>query len=333
MLDALDQCFPRVPAAFKGVSRALLAVAVYHFEHLNQALPETHRLRSNPFFTKNWGSRLGQFVVAGCNLDPSISGVRGTGIPPATLQLAKVEGIARSVLETNELLRTLPQNICVELKDTLEANASAAGVITPAAVVGLLDAKLRDQETTLRGHFERYFGNTSELLAAQPPPSQSGRVTRLETRFKWGGGYHQLPFDFKIPKVNVLTAFQLWHCGSQAPVSGHVALKTVIPCDFSLTAERKRFCELKFIMNHVHQLTIAESEEWAMLHENEEDAVEFSLEQVSSVFALVANKFVDQQTSKGRERRVNELDWVSAASEVRKQLRKRARMTQETREE
>ena len=88
----------------------------------------------------------------------------------------------------------------------------------------------------------------STLLAPISLPSSSTTHTPIVglPSYAWGGTYHRLPKDFKLPKINAKTAFQQWYLGSE---TDHLpALRYVDHTDFSLPNSKKRFSELSALM-------------------------------------------------------------------------------------
>jgi hypothetical protein len=69
----------------------------------------------------------------------------------------------------------------------------------------------------------------------------------------WGGQFHFLPENYRLPKVGLHIIWQHWWLGNSAFMLGSSATENTIPPLRTVTArnvkDKKRFSDLKWIMN------------------------------------------------------------------------------------
>jgi hypothetical protein len=137
------------------------------------------------------------------------------GIPVLTTVLTDIKGIKESVgailPRMEELISSLPDVLCSEVRSSIEENAISAGHIT------------RDvMQSTITSAFEASGLGSLRLLLEQmqsgvplpTPNSDSSGAARIANAnlHMWGGRFHAVPEDFELPSGGLLSAFQSFMC-------------------------------------------------------------------------------------------------------------------------
>jgi hypothetical protein len=131
-------------------------------------------------------------------------------------------------------------------------------------------------------------------------------IPQVPVRANSRGRPSRLPPDFKIPTLPLLLAFQLWCCGNANELIP--PLRQLNESQFATRNEGRRFGELKFVMLKLQEAAI-QRQLWVE---------QPTIEQVNLIFASVEGVLsVLKFTATGRERRLQQLAWSSAAKELR----------------
>jgi len=225
-MDLIKELFPAFVdhPGFFGVLARCLASVVYHFDFLNTNLPSKHRFFSSPLFSSSIIDEMKPFVIHGCKSDF----LKATGVPPYS-------SINRRLGDIEKSLESLGSSISTDLEGMLQRNGAAAANVTPQGISDAIESSLKK---LIPVYLEKAQG-AKVAVVADPT------ITTVSV-YSWGGSFHKLPQNYKLPDVNVAAAFRIWFlgiCAEKLP-----PFKSLDPSDFSLSNERKRFSDWKCIM-------------------------------------------------------------------------------------
>ncbi|KAG3160194.1 hypothetical protein PI126_g7008 [Phytophthora idaei] len=126
--------------------------------------------------------------------------------------------------------------------------------------------------------------------------------------YHWGGGMHLFPEDMALPSGSAEQARVFWCCGNTAKALP--PYRQLCPSDLSNRNQRKRLCELKFLMKKIELRAQALGL----------STTKVSFDEAIDVFQQCKDVIdLPPETTNSRKRRRGQLVWVSAATILRKQ--------------
>ena len=187
------------------------------------------------------------------------------------------------------------------LKDTINECFREAGTITRD---GLMDCL---REAGLSEVIDRSRQGSHQGNEASPEPSGAVRPQA----FVWDGSFHQLPREYRFPKMNTLIAWQHWCCPDTR--NGYPPLRKVEARDLSSLNLRKRLSDLRFLMKQVEE----EAKRLNIWSDNISVQVANELfERCSSVIHL------QNAENSHAERRHGQISWTSHVVLLRRQQKR-----------
>lgn len=296
---AIKTCFPNAPTNLNGILELCLASLVFHKEFLKKKLAPRHPLFSSPLFADSSLDFLAGIVQ--CGLPNATSRLQSSGIPTLTTVLIQLREQNNQVAAILPRLRELPEEIVGQLDKKLEEKAVGYGQVT---VNGLEDHLKRVLEPMLR-HLQPEKPQLDEREQVREP-----HRTQLH---QWGGGFHLVPESFALPKVGLRLAWQSYMCPNaelQVP-----PLRSVSSRDMSTAAKKKRLSEFQVAMREIQQKVEEVPGRWIPYP---------SFQEADAMFhAVEAELGVGNKTQKGRQRRISELNWRTAARDIRAHAKRR----------
>ena len=184
----------------------------------------------------------------------------------------------------------------IRIRDFLEEKAVGLGSITAD----------RLEDTLLQVLRKSGMVPPTQVTVESSPPAQAPKEYAV---YSWGGQLgRRMPEDFQFGKMTLLVAFLRWCCGD----SIHYPWRALKCRDFN-RANGRLFCELRFLMR---------------MMENEAIRINCwidnpSVTQATDIFYQCIHCLeIPNETSLGRERRIDQLKWKSCARILRS-LRKK----------
>ncbi|ETI47702.1 hypothetical protein F443_08135 [Phytophthora nicotianae P1569] len=227
-------CFPGLPESVEYVDEVALASLVYHIDFLRENLPDTHPL----------------FHGSGCATQP-------TGVPPHVTIMTEIRE-ARNELREEIIARKADMQKITELQDALcgrlvtdvskllEERVCQSGVPTCNSLADLVMKRLENvgvlqlllpRDDVAAGH----AGLDTAVEAAEPSAKKTSHHV-----YQWGGAMHLFPEDMVLPSGTAEQALVNWCWGNTAKTLP--PYRQLRPSDLSNRNQRKRLCELKFLM-------------------------------------------------------------------------------------
>ena len=298
--DSVKQVFPNIPNSRIGAF--CLASLVYHRDYLRETLPREHPLFTNILWTSSaMLSQLSQIVD--CRLFKTGDPISATGIPPHVSILVEVREAAEELKKIPAQLTELGTSIVSSVITELNDRALQAHAVTPSQLSHVLEAhfaRISERIEQLRG---------GDVPRVDPASNQSGSsLPSHSPSYVWGGQFHQLPEDFRLPKGTPQTALSFWCLGS--PSAGIPPLRLVNPSDFSRKQSRRRFSDFKFLVKAMEQ---------AIGNLPTSETVE-----TQDIFMRAEEAIVNQIHTPSKKRtRPLQRDWQTAVKQLRSTARQR----------
>ncbi|KAG2760652.1 hypothetical protein PC129_g16318 [Phytophthora cactorum] len=311
-------CFPGLPESVEFVAEFALASLIYHLGFLREHLPEAHPLFHSPLFANaDLISGLSSIVKTsgtGCEIQP-------TGVPPHVTILAEIrearnelreEIIARKadMQKISESQDALRGRLVSGVSEILEERVCQSGVPTCISMADSIMKRLEDAEVLQLLRPSDNVAACDDALntateALEPPLEETSYPV-----YHWGGGMHLFPEDMALPSGSAEQAWVYWCCGNTAKTLP--PYHQLCPSDLSNRNQRKRLCELKFLMKKIELRAHALGLSTTKVSFNEAIDV---FQQCKDVIDL------PPETTNSRKRRRGQLVWVSAATILRKQAK------------
>lgn len=238
--------------SFRQVVPYLLASIIYHREFIQQILPSTHPIFYQRFWNPTILSKLTSKIQTGCGKN-SVTHMFATGIPPHIV-------LSNELARVTERLESMDQNIFKKLdwlpqriKDCLLENFQINGAvpITHSDVKSMID----DLKKSL---LEAFGENNSRRILNEPDnqaninPENSSVSYRS---FTWAERIHPVPDDFRFPKCNCRTLWDLWWRGK--PVDNIAPFKVIKSFDISNKSDKVLFSKAKFVIEALSKFNSA----------------------------------------------------------------------------
>ncbi len=188
----------------------------------------------------------------------------------------------------------------------MEERAVNNGVVTTQTLRSTVDVSVVDslQRIGLMDFMRRLESQQEPAPRHQEeqPPSS------LERSFQFDRGrFYRISPSFTVPRLNLLLAFQLWCCGSEA--TDNIPLRNLSCGEFRAANQKKRFNEYRFLMETI------ENE----LLRCKKCIPSPTISQVNDMFKDAEHVFFCiAYTEGGKKRRLSQLAWATAAKEFRK---------------
>jgi hypothetical protein len=246
---------------------------------------------------------LTQYVT--CQLNESENGLRATGVPPHTMILAHMHGLASSVCKLLPAIRQCSEDTVQGVIRELEVRAIGAGTVTrdglnESIMRCLEDAGISRILERLESHERIEISNSTSL------ESTDGNCdVNIGNVYFWGGKLHKFPEDFDFPNGGVLEAWQWWIAGNVA--KNYRPLKELEPMDCSTRNKRKRLSDYKFLMNRLEARAKGDN---FWIEDKTIEAANTMYERLSTVLNNVTKK-----------QRMAQLTWIYAVTALRKALK------------
>lgn len=302
---ALQLVFPNMPHCLHGIGEKALASLVYHSDYLKNNLSTDHPIFSSAVFRNTTLlSNLKECVI--CSLPKSGETISATGIPAHVSILASMKEISDSLVQNIAVQNQNVVRIVEGVLEKLEEKAIGLGTVTTA---GLSDAIMKCLEEGGVMRIVRALENPVTNAAGIPAPASNNGNQPIA--YHWGGRIQLLPEGFQFPAGGVLEAWRFWCCGDQS--KGYPALKSVNPEDLPTTNHRKRFCDLKFLMNKIEERAKDLGLEKSQMSEME------AIETYNACKDVVE---ISATTLTGKKRRTGQITWMTVVNNLRKKLRR-----------
>ena len=128
--------------------------------------------------------------------------------------------------------------------------------------------------------------------------------------FLINGAVSIVPEGFKLKRCGVRDVWLLWCCGSQH--MGHPPYRFILPSHIPGKTERKRLCDLRWIMRRIEKEYLKNSNDTKMPEKISPQLAMDIFEQCEDVVRL------PNETHKNRKRRTTQLSWVTNVNCLRK---------------
>lgn len=200
-----------------------LASIVHHADTLRELLPSSHYLAHHELFSnRELLDRLRGLLYRDNKYSSPF--MQSTGIPPHSLQLREMRRMQEQMEENHRQAQRqreeTNERFLHRLEQLIERRTLEQGGVTPA----LLQSMLRDTLSELRELSAPDLGSSPQQGRADTPSQQGGAadmspgaVAGLQV-YSWGGGFHLVPEDWRLPtNVNLKTGWELWCRGQPVP--------------------------------------------------------------------------------------------------------------------
>ncbi|KAG2990539.1 hypothetical protein PC120_g22917 [Phytophthora cactorum] len=311
-------CFPGLPESVEFVAEFALASLIYHLGFLLEHLPEAHPLFQSPLFANaDLISGLSSIVKnsgTGCDIQP-------TGVTPHVTILAEIRE-ARNELREEIIARKADMQKITESQDALcgrlvfgvseilGERVCQSGVPTCNGMADSIKTRLEDAGVL---QLLRPSDNVAACDDALDTATEAFEPPLEETSYPvyhWGGGMHLFPEDMALSSGSAEQAWVYWCCGNTAEILP--PYRQLCPSHLSNRNQRKRLCELKFLMKKIE----LRAQALGLL------TTKVSFDEAIDVFQQCKDVIdLPPETTNSRKRRRGQLVWVSAATILRKQAK------------
>ncbi|KAG2785828.1 hypothetical protein PC129_g18076 [Phytophthora cactorum] len=311
-------CFPGLPESVEFVAEFALASLIYHLGFLLEHLPEAHPLFQSPLFANaDLISGLSSIVKnsgTGCDIQP-------TGVTPHVTILAEIRE-ARNELREEIIARKADMQKITESQDALcgrlvfgvseilGERVCQSGVPTCNSMADSIKTRLEDAGVL---QLLRPSDNVAACDDALDTATEAFEPPLEETSYPvyhWGGGMHLFPEDMALSSGSAEQAWVYWCCGNTAEILP--PYRQLCLSHLSNRNQRKRLCELKFLMKKIE----LRAQALGLL------TTKVSFDEAIDVFQQCKDVIdLPPETTNSRKRRRGQLVWVSAATILRKQAK------------
>jgi len=272
VMDALRTCFPTLNHSIHNVGKFALASLVHHAEYLREVLPPNHILFKTILFRNHQLlNALKEMIISGHA--SSLDDLAATGVPPDVFLHTAIEKIPRDVDEI------------------LQERSIAANQVTPEFVSNLLQENYRQIKSIIQ-----------PTTSIEPITESNSTIPHV-----WGGHFHLLPKDYKIPKTTGRIVWQHWFLGdsiSEIPPLRRVGTQCI------QKSERKRFSDLKYFIKKLTDIL----KETGQYIENPSPL------QVTQMYEAAFQRLgISSNSATNRKRRGGELVWTTTVRNLRTQ--------------
>lgn len=282
VLRAVEIAFPMLYrfVDLRAVLVNCLASAMHHKDWLRAYLTrENHTILMSPLFSSSW--RFATSTLPGPNHV-------ATGVPPHVVILASLRDFGQTV-------ESLPENLVARIRQVLEDAGALAGNITREHLASTLQSILESC-----GCF-RPVQSSIEEEKEEGTPFMS---------FMRDGAFFNTPQNFRMPAVDVLTAWSLWWRGN--PVLKVVPYRKLTRRDMNSKNDAKLLNEWKSFFDDA-ETRLRQCNEW---NETPTD-IELGL-MIGKLMTILP---ITEQTRKKRKRRVGHLHLTQCLRHIRESKR------------
>ena len=272
--DALRTCFPTLDYSIHNVGKFALASLVHHAEYLREVLPTNHIIFETILFRNSQlFNALKEMIITGHA--SSLDDLAATGVPPDVFLHTAIERIPRNV------------------DAILQERSIAANQVTPEFVTNLLQENYRQIKSIIQP--------TTSIEPVAEPNSAA------PTPHFWGGKFHLLPEDYKIPKTTGRIIWEHWFLGDSN--SGIPPLRRIGTQSIQ-KSELKRFSDLKYFVKKLTDI----------LQEMGQYIEKPSILQVPQMYEAAFERLgISSNSATNRKRRGGELMWTTIVRNLRTQ--------------
>lgn len=316
-------CFPGASSSLRDVCKFAVASICYHSDYLRKHLPQEHPVFTSLLFhDKHVLDSLKEEVA--CHPALPSDPIRPTGIPQYVAMCVDMERSAHDLATR-----------VVAMKETLGIVARAVvrtalgTTIHDAAITETVD-KTMDSVISKMPRFG-YLGSTNTLAdvnqandddsarsrqAPVPAPAtvaavRASTATPVNTFFMWGRQTRRAPHDFVLESGSVTVMWQRWCRGDET--AGIAPFRLLQPSDMPTNEQQARLADLRFLMMPIENKV----RDLGLWQDNP------STETVTSWLEAVKDTlWLDDNANVGRKRPLEQLPWVTLASELQSKRRK-----------
>lgn len=250
--SVIGEVFGVLPSSMNAIAEFCLASVIYHRDFLFATLPRNHRLFSTSLFTNRQRLDLLSTCVA-CHLPKPKDSLKSTGIPPHVSLMCSLHSFSSNLQELQVSIAESGKLTADTVIQYLEENAISANTVT---YQGLSQALQQQVMATFRelGLDEALelmrSGDAHRAAATTETTNEEGGEGQMV--FAWGGRLRRVPEAFILPRVDMLTGFQLWCCGNQS--ERYPPFRLLTAADMPCRSAGKRLGEFKFVMSKLEDV-------------------------------------------------------------------------------
>lgn len=338
--EAINLSYPFTTPRMWPIAAIFVAHLVFHNEYLRKTLPESHPIFQAPLFkSPELIARLLKKVRWGMPEDNTNDWMKPTGIPPFAAMARKFEMLQKSLLQMTSVQEESIRAMARLTRDTadavlkgLEDMAVQANVLTKSGARELFKECVQGEFTDQLARLEKKIDQFAASKEASPQ-RQGGTIrVRPDTgvlvqlneeeeqdvyQYVWGGQFHHVPKDFRIPSCTIRDGWIHFCCGD---ADGKIPpYRFLVSSDFSSKKRAKDWSTYMCMMNEVKS-KVVEAGMWV-----KNPTYEQAHQMFRHAFPLLGIK---HKTEKGYNRRRGQLKWNRAVMIIR-QEKKKARIQQE----
>ena len=228
------------PQTFQLLTSCYASIC-YHYEHLDNTLHSRSRVRQSPLYQQckdEWKAiAVVDYPWSAKAKTPSL-----TGIPPHIILLSKLQTISENI----ETFKTDFKEVLVSELDAREIGSN-----------NFAAQRVIDELTTTRNQIRDMIRDQGRSPTIEPTRGTTGGRGTTIVRPQgpgwhvYGGGFHMLPKDWRIPSMTFVQFILMWLCGD--PDNGVPPLSKVTTYHWKdhATQHRRVAADMKYIMGHV----------------------------------------------------------------------------------
>jgi hypothetical protein len=300
---ALSICFPDAPEHLSEVLEMVLASVVHHRAWLRSTCPSHAIFKTALFLEEGLADKLGQLVQ--CRLGTQSDRMRATGIPPHIQLNCRMLNVEKGLAVLPPAIKESEERIISKVINgvvlQIEARGMQVGTVTR-------DGMEQSISTQLQAHIGPMMELIRGLTANQAPPATQPATSLPSVG---DGRTSHLPPGFVLPMCTLRSAWLIWCCGD--PACSLPPLRQVEASDFEKGSDdRKRFSDLKFLMNAVRAAVPA-------------SPPPSSLEEANAMLsaAIPLLGFPEETEKTACKRRLTQYTWLTYVNDLRKMKRVR----------
>jgi hypothetical protein len=205
------------------------------------------------------------------------------------------------------LLAEIPQRVKETVFNNLVINGAVP--ITPMDLNAQFNKMLETVKSTLNAQQRQ-----QQLSEERKQPRSDHEL------FTWGGRFHPIPQNFKMPKVDCKSLWRLWHYGRESESDNIGPFSTFHKFDFSLEKEASKYFKGQKVMNAVRNIAI-ELKEWP----TDKSPRECPKPQMDSVFDKAFAELINRTYQKDKSYRAGEIAYSTMSNRIITWEKQRAR--------